>query len=417
MSEEDIELAGLTTNETTLDPERQQQARKYARIQRRLSFVDLAIGLVYLILWLVFRWSLSLKARLTSFTANEWLLVVIFTVIFGGILALINLPLSYYEGYILPHRFGLSTQNLHGWIVDQIKAGAIGGVLGLLLLEIIYAVLRAFPGTWWLWAAGIMLLLNVILANLAPVLLFPLFYKFQPLGEEYTDLEKRLLQLAEKVKTHVSGVYKFDMSQRTKAANAALTGLGNTRRIILGDTLLGKFTTDEIEVVLAHELGHQVHKDIPLGILIQSGITLVGFYLGLARIEPRRLCPGFQWAGGYCRFTFVGSDFRCLRTGHDAADQRLYALARAQRRPVRFANHLQWDRFRLCHDPPGKPEPGTSGSTRLGGILVPLSSGFAQAYRHGKGLPENGRERPSMIDTQRLPRFHTSRKSWSSKNR
>jgi STE24 endopeptidase len=286
MGEQDIELANPSTIETTLDPERQQRARVYARIQRWLTFVDLAIGLVYLILWLAFGWSLALKTRLTAFTNNEWLLVAIFTIIFGGILAVINLPLSYYEGYILPHRFGLSTQNLRGWIVDQVKAGAIGGVLGLLVLEIIYVVLRAFPNTWWLWAAGILLLFNIILANLAPVLLFPLFYKFQPLGEEYAELESRLLQLAEKVKTRVSGVYKFDMSQRTRAANAALTGLGNTRRIILGDTLLGEFTTDEIEVVLAHELGHQVHKDIPVGIMIQSAITLVGFYLaslGLSR--------------------------------------------------------------------------------------------------------------------------------------
>jgi STE24 endopeptidase len=302
-------MADLSINETTLDPERQKQARRYARIQRRLTFVDLAIGLVYLILWLTFGWSLALKTWLTSFTTNEWLLVAVFTIIFGGILAVINLPLSYYEGFVLPHRFGQSTQNLRGWILDQIKAGAIGGVLGLLLLEIIYAVLRAFPNTWWLWAAGIMLLLNVILANLAPVLLFPLFYKFQPLGEEYADLEKRLLQLAEKVKTRVSGVYKFDMSQRTKAANAALTGLGNTRRIILGDTLLGEFTADEIEVVLAHELGHQVHKDIPLGILIQSGITLVGFYLASLGLSWGASSLGFSGPADIAALPLLGLIF------------------------------------------------------------------------------------------------------------
>jgi len=294
MGEQDIEMTNPTNNETTLDPERQQQARVYARIQRRLTFVDLAIGLVYLMLWLALGWSLALKTWLTTFTTNEWLLVAMYTIIFGGILVVINLPLSYYEGYVLPHRFGLATQNLHGWIIDQLKAGAVGGVLGLLVLEIIYAVLRAFPETWWLWAGGILLLFNVILANLAPVLLFPLFYKFQPLGAEYADLEKRLLQLAEKVKTRVSGVYKFDMSQRTKAANAALTGLGNTRRIILGDTLLGEFTTDEIEVVLAHELGHQVHKDIPIGILIQSGITLVGFYLASLALSRGATALGFS---------------------------------------------------------------------------------------------------------------------------
>ena len=309
MIEQNSEIAKSTGDETTLDPERQRQARVYARIQRRLTFIDLAIGLIYLILWLVFGWSLSLKNTLLSFFTNEWLLVALFTLIFGGILAVINLPFSFYEGYLLPHRFGLSTQNLRGWIADQVKAGAIGSALGLLLLEIIYAVLRSSPNTWWLWAAGILLLFNVILANLAPVLLFPLFYKFQPLGEEYTDLEKRLLQLAEKVKTQVSGIYKFDMSQRTKAANAALTGLGNTRRIILGDTLLGEFTTDEIEVVLAHELGHQVHKDIPMGIIIQSGITLVGFFLASLGLSRGASALGFNGPADIAALPLLGLIF------------------------------------------------------------------------------------------------------------
>jgi STE24 endopeptidase len=120
---------------------------------------------------------------------------------------------------------------------------------------------------------------NVLLANLAPVLLFPLFYKFKPLEAEHADLAGRLLRLAERAGTRVRGVYKFDMSRRTKAANAALTGSGNTRRILLGDTLLAEFTPDEIETVLAHELGHHVHRDIPIGLVVESGITLVGLYL------------------------------------------------------------------------------------------------------------------------------------------
>jgi STE24 endopeptidase len=162
-----------------------------------------------------------------------------------------------------------------------------------LILEIIYAVLRAAPDTWWLWAAGILLVFNVLLANLAPVLLFPIFYKFQPLGEEYAELAARLVRLAEKAGTRVQGVFKFDMSRRTKAANAALTGLGNTRRIILGDTLLSEFTPDEIETVLAHELGHQVHKDIPLGIAIESATTLAGLYLASLGLRWGAAALGF----------------------------------------------------------------------------------------------------------------------------
>ncbi len=266
-------------SEVTLDPERQLQAKRYARISRRLMVVDLLIGALYALAWLGFGWSTALKDYLLSYASNEWLLVAGFALVFGGIYYLINLPMSYYSGFILPHHFEMSTQTRKGWVVDQLKGLGVGIILGGLILEITYAVLRLSPDLWWLWVAGILLLFSVILANLAPVLLMPIFYKFVPLGEEHAELIERLVRLAERANTRVQGVFKFDMSRRTKAANAALTGLGNTRRIILGDTLIDEFTTDEIETVLAHELGHHVHKDIPLGMLIESVITLVGLYL------------------------------------------------------------------------------------------------------------------------------------------
>jgi STE24 endopeptidase len=266
-------------SDVTLDPERQLQAKSYARISRRLMLVDLVIGALYALAWLVFGWSTELKETLLNYTDSEWLLVAGFGLFFGGIYYLINLPLSYYSGYVLPHRFEMSTQDLKGWITDQVKGLGVGVTIGGLVLEIIYAVLRISPDLWWLWAAGILLLFSVLLANIAPILLMPIFYKFVPLGEEHNELVERLVRLAERANTRVQGVFKFDMSRRTKAANAALTGLGNTRRIILGDTLIEKFTTDEIETVLAHELGHHVHKDIPIGMLVESLITLIGLYL------------------------------------------------------------------------------------------------------------------------------------------
>jgi len=140
----------------------------------------------------------------------------------------------------------------------------------------------------------ILLFFNVILANLAPVLLLPLFYKFVPLEEDHDDLVTRLINLAEQAGTRVRGVYKFDMSRRTKAANAAITGLGNTRRIILGDTLIDEFTDDEIETVLAHELGHQVHHDIPIGIVVESVITLGGLYLASLVLQWGVVAFGFE---------------------------------------------------------------------------------------------------------------------------
>jgi STE24 endopeptidase len=269
----------IVSGSIEIDPEKQKKAKEYSRINRRLMVVDLGISAIYLLVWLFSGWSDALKLWLQRFAGNDWLLLFLFVFILGGILFLVNLPLSYYQGYILPHRFELSTQDLQGWVMDQVKGIAVGGVVGMIVLEIIYAVLRATPDLWWLWAALILLVFNVLIANLAPVLLMPLFNKYVPLGQEHADLADRLLKLAKRSGTYVRGVFKFDMSRRTRQANAGLTGLGNTRRIVIGDTLLNEFTTEEIETIMAHELGHQVNKDIPLGIAFGSLTTLLGLYL------------------------------------------------------------------------------------------------------------------------------------------
>ena len=139
-----------------------------------------------------------------------------------------------------------------------------------------------------------MLLFTVLLSNLAPILIMPLFNKYVPLGDEHKELADRLLELARRANTKVKGVFKFDMSKRTKAANAALTGIGNTRRIVLGDTLINEFSTDEIETVLAHELGHHVHRDIPFLITFGTLSTTLSLYLASLALN---------WAIGYFGFT------------------------------------------------------------------------------------------------------------------
>lgn len=280
--------------EVTLDPGKQEKAKEYARIRRRLMLGDLALAGVYAIIWLATGWSIDLRNNLLSLTTNEWLVVAGFVLVFGGIYFVIDLPLGYYSSFILPHRYDLSTQSLKGWVGDQVKGVLVGGVLGLVVIEIVFFVLRISPDLWWLWAGLILLFFNIILANLAPVLLMPLFFKFVPLEEEHADLVARLISLTERAGTRVRGVYKFDMSRRTKAANAAIAGLGNTRRIILGDTLINEFTGDEIETILAHELGHQVHRDIPIGILVDSVITLGGLYLASLVLEWGMMVFGFE---------------------------------------------------------------------------------------------------------------------------
>ena len=294
---------------TILDPEKQKQAKQYARIRRRLWAVDTAIGLIYALAWLGLGWTVSLRDWLTPIANSiailfghwfypsvvvNWLLPPLFALVFGGIIAVLMFPLSYYSGFVLPHRFGQSNQSLKDWIIDQLKGLLIAAPIGLLLLEIVYVLLRAYPQTWWLWVAGVLLIFNILLSNLAPVLIMPIFNKYVPLGDEHADLAARLIKLAERAKTKVRGVFKFDMSKRTKAANAALTGIGNTRRIILGDTLINEFTPDEIETVLAHELGHHVNRDIPLFIVFGTLSTLVSLYVASLALN---------WAVGFFGFT------------------------------------------------------------------------------------------------------------------
>jgi STE24 endopeptidase len=281
--------------QTTLDPERQKQAKQYARIKRRLWLVDTFLSAVYLLAWIFFGWSISLRGWIASFAADDWYLIAIFIIIFGGLFSLITLPLNYYSGFVLPHRFGQSNQSLKDWVIDRLKGLAIGVPLGLLMLELLYLALRLTGDLWWLWVAGGLLVFTVLLSNLAPILIMPLFNKYIPLGDEHKDLEDRLLALAKRANTKVKGVFKFDMSKRTKSANAALTGIGSTRRIVLGDTLINEFTADEIETVLAHELGHHVNRDIPLFIAFGTASTTLSLYLASVALN---------WAVGY--FGFAG---------------------------------------------------------------------------------------------------------------
>jgi len=264
---------------TKLDPERQQQAKQYARIKRRLWLVNQVISLGYALLLLVTGWSTALRTWLERSTSSDWLIVAGFAAVFGGIFFLLNLPLGYYAGFVLPHRFDLSTQSRKDWVLDQLKSLAVSVVLGLLLLELVYFALRVTGESWWLWVTGGMLVFSVLLGNLAPILIMPLFNKFTPLSEEHANLAERLISLAEQANTKVRGVFKMDMSRRSKQANAFLTGIGNTRRIVLGDTLIDEFSEDEIETILAHELGHHVHHDLPWLIGFGTVITAAGLYL------------------------------------------------------------------------------------------------------------------------------------------
>jgi Zn-dependent protease with chaperone function len=267
-----------------LDPARQAEARRYARQRRRLSLVNLAISAVLIGVLLLSGLNFWLRDALVP-VAGGWepvagwqpLLVALYFLALALAVTIIDLPLSYYSGYVLPHRYGLSTQSRAGWTWDLIKGLALSLAFELVAVVFVYWLLTVSPDWWWLWIGVAALFVSVILANLGPVLLLPLFYKLRPLPDG--EVRAKTLALAAQARTRVRGVYSMNMSAKTTAANAAVMGLGNTRRIVIGDTLLDRYTPDEIEVVVAHELGHQVHWDIPKLIVVQSVVTLGGFYL------------------------------------------------------------------------------------------------------------------------------------------
>lgn len=169
----------------------------------------------------------------------------------------------------------------------------MGGALAALGLECVYAIMRRWPEHWWLISGTLFVGFFVVLAHLAPVLIFPIFFKFKAL--ENPTLTARLLELSRRAGTRVQGVFEWKLSEKSKKANAALVGLGNTRRIILADTLLEKFSDDEVEAVLAHELGHHVHRHVFQGLTLQVAATFLGFYL--ADVVLRRFSESFGFSG------------------------------------------------------------------------------------------------------------------------
>jgi STE24 endopeptidase len=202
-------------------------------------------------------------------------------------------PAALYSGYLLEHRYGLSTETLRGWAADQLKGLAVGGGLSLVGFSLLYLAMRTWPRGWWAVAGGGAVVVMIVLTRVAPVVLMPIFFSFRPLGRP--GLRERLLTLSNRAGVAVMDICEWQVSDRTRKANAALAGLGRTRRILVSDTLLASYTDEEIEVILAHELGHHVHRDIWKAIGYQGAVVLAGFYLANRVLVA--LAPRLGWSG------------------------------------------------------------------------------------------------------------------------
>jgi STE24 endopeptidase len=331
------------------------KASRYHRLRRRAEIAGtLAAGCLLLALLLT-NGSLVMR-EMTSMVGTavapmgfeDTGMVASFTLGLIVLLHLIELPFAFYQGYVLEHRFGLSRQSLLDWFGDQVKAGGIAIVFAILGATVVYGALRWSPGWWWLISAAVFALATVVLAQLAPVLLLPLFFRFKPLDRP--ALVNRLLALAAKANTRIRGVFEWTLSAHTRKANAALAGLGGTRRILLSDTLLADYSDDEIEVVLAHELSHHVHHDIWRAIAVQTALLVVSFFVAhlvLQRLagplalrghdDPAGL-PLLLLAGGVCSFLFMPIANALSRAHERRADR--YALEMT-RQPEAFISAMK----------------------------------------------------------------------------
>lgn len=258
----ELSSEGGSGSAAAMTPDELAEARLYGRLSLVCQLAEMALGLVYLavVAGLV---ALPLDDGLARcpLLQRSWTLrlIVLAALVSGGHTCLL-FPLSFYSGYVLEHRFGLSTLSLARWLWRRVKAGVLAGLLGLALVVGLYWIIWLTGGWWWLPAAGAFFLVSVVLGQLVPVLILPLFYTIQRLDRP--DLSERLARLAKGTGLTIEGVYRMALSEATVKANAMLAGLGRTRRVLLGDTLLDRFTPDEIEVIFAHEVGHHVYRHI-----------------------------------------------------------------------------------------------------------------------------------------------------------
>jgi STE24 endopeptidase len=256
--------------------ERLEKAIKYQKAKNIHYFVDQGYTILFLVLFLFLGISAFLRSRIEKITKKRFWVVAFYTLLFLILAFIVGFPSSYY-GFSLEHKYELSNQTFFQWLGEGFKSLFVLAIIALISVEGVYLALKKAPRTWWIYVSVVFILFTVVMVNLAPVLIMPLFNKYTPLPEG--ELRSKLVNLSHKANVKVEDIFTMDESKQTKTANAMFTGLGNTKRIVLGDNLTHEFTPDEIEVVIAHEMGHNLLHHIWKFILLSSIMAGVGFYI------------------------------------------------------------------------------------------------------------------------------------------
>ena len=249
--------------------------KAYSSLKHKLYFLSLVFNIGILLIFILSGLNSDLRNFIASASTGFYLKLTIFYIVFSVAFFILGLPLDYHDGYTAEHRYSLSTQSKKEWLKDTLKKFGVSLGIGIILILTLYYLLRNFSSIWWVLAAVFYFLFSVLMAKIMPIVILPLFYKQKPL--ESQELKESLLKLAKKTGQNIKDVFEIDLSRQTKKANAALVGSGNTRRILLADTLIKNYTDEEIEVILAHELAHHALKHMR-SILIFGGVISLGIF-------------------------------------------------------------------------------------------------------------------------------------------
>jgi Zn-dependent protease with chaperone function len=274
----------------------EERSTRYNRLQRQAALLSGVIKGVIVMALLSGGASLFLRklaVSVTKGTASDAGTVAIYVLLVFAIIEVATLPVGLYRTFVLERRYGLSSESFTVWAADHLKALAITLVVALAAAEVVYFSLERWPRWWWLVSTVAFIAAMVVVARITPVVLLPVFYRFRPLDRP--ALQKRLVSLSERAGLPVLGVFEWGLGEKTRRANAALVGTGRTRRILLSDTLLAEYTDDEIEVILAHELGHHAHRDIQTGLLVESALIATSF--AVAATAQQTLWRFFRFDG------------------------------------------------------------------------------------------------------------------------
>jgi len=260
------------------DPTKRSIAKKYENVKLILDSVNgTLIPIAFCVILFMSGGSVLLSGLANSVTDYYWISLWLYLVVFVIILQLVAIPLSFYSGFIVDHKFSLSTQTLRGWVVDELKGLGVELVFGILAGSVLYYLIGNLS-LWWIAAAAIFAVFSILLSIILPFVILPIFYKVSPLSD--MNLKENLLQMSKKFGAHnVDRVLVADESRRSIRANAFFSGVGESRSIVLFDTLLNNFTHREITTVVAHELGHYVNKDIWKEALVSGLVIIPPFYI------------------------------------------------------------------------------------------------------------------------------------------